>query len=238
MGWALVSALATGLAVVAWRRSPLARLRQRASPTSLAGRSRQRVVGALAVAVSALLSSFGVGWWSVPVALALGGFSYLMLGRLATGGTARRRAGLIADLPQTCDLLAVCLESGLPLRRAVELLAEQFAGPIRDVLAELSAKVRLGADEGQAWAELAEAEPALAPLAREVARTVGSGVALSRTLRVLGLDARREAFAAAEVRAKRVGVASVLPLMICFLPSFLLLGVVPIIGGVVQHLIQ
>jgi len=38
------------------------------------------------------------------------------------------------------------------------------------------------------------------------------------------------------VRARRVGVRSVLPLMTCFLPSFLLLGVVPIIGGVVGHL--
>ncbi len=94
----------------------------------------------------------------------------------------------------------------------------------------------LGADEAGAWAELADTEPALGALGREVARTVGSGVALAATLRALGADARRQAVAVAQVRARRVGVRSVLPLMTCFLPSFLLLGVVPIIGGVVGHL--
>ena len=41
-------------------------------------------------------------------------------------------------------------------------------------------------------------------------------------------DAAREARRAAlQVRARSVGVRSVLPLMTCFIPSFLLLGVVP-----------
>ena len=71
-----------------------------------------------------------------------------------------------------------------------------------------------------------------------MARALGSGMALSGTLRALGSGARGDAAAAAEERARRVGVRSVLPLMTCFLPAFLLLGVVPIIGGVAQHLLR
>jgi pilus assembly protein TadC len=108
--------------------------------------------------------------------------------------------------------------------------------PLATALTEVSTRVALGADEAGAWSELASSEPAIAALGREVARAVGSGVALAGTLRALGAEARRQVVAAAQVRARRVGVASVLPLMTCFLPSFLLLGVVPIIGGVVGHL--
>ena len=243
MGWAaMLAALSTALAVASWRGSPLARLGRRPFPGEwvAAQRSppRQRVLGTAAVAASALLLVAVIGWWSIPVAVVLGVGSYLMLGRLATGEATRRGEELSAGLPQACDLLAVCLESGLPLRVAVEVVAELLDGPRRQALAELSAKVRLGSDEAQAWTELAATEPALAQVGREVVRTVGSGISLSRTLRALGVETRREALAAAEVRAKRVGVHSVLPLMVCFLPAFLLLGVVPIIGGVVQHLFR
>lgn len=243
MGWSVVAALALGLAVATWRVGPAARLRgpaaagrrrARASPEAF----RQRMLGSLATGGSALLLVAGLGWWGVPVALAVGVGSYVVLGGLLSGDKARRRERLVAELPQACDLLAVCLESGLPLRSAAEVISDALAGPLGECIAEVVAKVRLGVDEAQAWSELGVAEPALAVLGREVSRTVGSGVALSRTLRSLGVDARRDAAAAAEVRARRVGVRSVLPLMVCFLPAFLLLGVVPIIGGVAQHLLR
>lgn len=243
MTWAIVSALCAGLGMLAWRSSPTARLRDRAGPpaTLTAGDPRvrrRRILGAGVSAGSALILCGGLGWWALPVAAVLGVGSYLVLGRLVPGSAVRRRERIVADLPQVCDLLAVCLESGLPLRTAAEVIAGAVDGPVGEVLAEVSARVRLGQDERQAWTELAGAEPSLAALGREVARTVGSGIALAQTLRMLGVEARRDALAAAEVRAKKVGVRSVLPLMLCFLPSFLLLGVVPIIGGVVGHLLQ
>lgn len=77
--------------------------------------------------------------------------------------------------------------------------------------------------------------PALATLGPELARAIESGMAVSQTLLTLGAQARQDAATLAEVKARRVGVRSVLPLMVCFLPAFLLLGVVPIIGGVVQQ---
>jgi pilus assembly protein TadC len=187
--------------------------------------------------LSALVLVAGVGWWGVPLAVVVATVSYVLLGRLSSAAQTRRRLELVAQLPQACDLLSVCLDAGLPLRRATTVIAEALDGPLGALLAELSAKVQLGADEGRAWAHLGEGEPALAGLGAEVARAVDSGVTLSHTLRELGGDARRAAAAAAEVRARRVGVRSVLPLMVCFLPAFLLLGVVPIIGGVAQHLL-
>lgn len=238
MPWSVVAAVAAGLAILAWRGDPGGRLAAaRDQPPGLsAGPQRSRVLGALASGASALLLTASLGWWGVAAGVGVGVGSYLILGRLRTGEATRRDALLVAQLPQVCDLLAVCLESGLPLRRATAVIAGAVGDPLAGVLAELAAKVRLGAEEAQAWDELGRAEPALAALGREVGRALGSGVALAHTLRALGVDARRAAASAAEVRARRVGVRSVLPLMLCFLPAFLLLGVVPIIGGVVQHL--
>lgn len=233
--WSLLAAAAVGLAILCWRSSPGVRLRPGPDRRQPAG-SRRRLLQATAVAASALPLAIGLGWVAAPVAAALGGLSWWVLGRLQAGGATRRQERLVAELPQVCDLLAVCLESGLPLRTGATEVARVHEGPLGAALAEVSATVRLGADEARAWADLALAEPALSALGREVSRTLGSGVTLAATLRTLGTEARRAAQAAALVRARRVGVRSVLPLMLCFLPAFLLLGVVPIVGGVAGHL--
>ncbi|MCW2599061.1 MAG: type secretion system protein, partial [Frankiales bacterium] len=50
-------------------------------------------------------------------------------------------------------------------------------------------------------------------------------------------DARREATGRAERAARRAGVLAVGPLGLCFLPAFLLLGVVPAVLGLVAPLL-
>lgn len=234
--WSSVAAIAVGLSILCWRASPAGRLRTAAGVRRTPRPRDRRFRLSAVIAASALPLAVGLGWWALPAAAVLGNVSHFMLGRLEAGGVVRRREQLVAQLPQACDLLAVCLESGQPLRLAAAEVARVLDDPLGSALARVSTTVSLGADEAGAWAELAEAEPALATLGREVARTVGSGIALAATLRALGADARRQAVALAQVRARRVGVRSVLPLMTCFLPSFLLLGVVPIIGGVVGRL--
>ena len=46
-------------------------------------------------------------------------------------------------------------------------------------------------------------------------------------------EARAERTAAVEIAARQVGVRSVLPLMLCFIPAFLLLGIVPTVVSAV-----
>lgn len=232
---ALIAALATGLFVIAIAPARACRLRGWEPPGDGIASGPAQLRRLLPAAASGLAAWFALASLG-PLSILLGGavavLSFGILGRLRTGAQARRQAELTADLPQACDLLVACLEAGLPQRVGAEVVAGGLDGAIAERLAEAAAKIRLGLAEERAWQELS-AEPALAGLARELARGAGSGVALAARLRALGLDARREAFAAAEVRAKKVGVQSVLPLMVCFLPAFVLLGVVPIVGGLV-----
>ena len=71
-----------------------------------------------------------------------------------------------------------------------------------------------------------------------MARSVRSGVALGDLLRGhAAAQARASAETAARERARQVAVSGVLPLVTCFPPAFLLVGVVPIFGGIIGRLL-
>lgn len=150
---------------------------------------------------------------------------------------AAARAQAIADgVPVVCDLLAVCVEAGRPARTALRVVAEASEEPTRGILLGISHQIELGVDELHAWQALAK-EPGYRGVARDMARSVRSGVALGDLLRGHAAQARASAETAARERARQVAVSGVLPLVTCFLPAFLLVGVVPIFGGIIGRLL-
>ena len=58
-----------------------------------------------------------------------------------------------------------------------------------------------------------------------------SGAALTDVLVHLADDRRRALRTDAQAAAERAGIAIVLPLGACFLPAFVLVGVVPVVAG-------
>lgn len=234
MDWRLVASLAAGLAVLLAWRQPGARLRPGVArwidPTRWA-----RVQVALFSAAAGLATGPLLGWWALLVAAVTGVVGYLVAGRLTSAAHDARSRELAAAVPGLCDLISVCLDAGLPLRNATTELGRIVPGPAGEVLNRLAASVALGTDEAAAWRELAEAEPEFAELGRELARSLEFGLTAAATLRVIGERARRAELSRVQQRARRVGVSSVLPLVLCLLPSFVLLGVVPVFGGVVQR---
>ena len=246
MAWEVMAALASAAAVLlALQPGPGRRLTGR-PPARLPGwlgsrpgglTVRQRGVAAGAAAAAVATWTGYLGWWVAATAPVAAGLVFLGLGRIGPGNRSGRRGEVLAGLAQACDLLAAAVEAGLPVRHAVEVVGRAVGGPVGEALGGVSAKVRLGVPEPQAWAE-AGAEPGLEALARELARTVSTGVGVARLLRDLAAEGRRSAAAEAMVRARRVGVHSVLPVIACFLPSFLLLGIVPLLGGIVQTVLR
>ncbi|GAA2074665.1 type II secretion system F family protein [Actinomadura alba] len=202
-----------------------------------AGRREERLrwgVAALAGAACAALVGVPAG---LPVGAAVAFGCARTLARMEPPSHRRRRARLVADLPVAVDLLAACLSCGTSWGEAVEAVADAVGGPLGDELRAVAAQVRLGADPARAWLALAR-EPALAPLARAVARAAHSGTALTPTLARLARDQRRSAHAAATVRARAAGVRAVAPLGLCFLPAFVLLGIVPAVAGIASTMLS
>ncbi|WP_283139771.1 type II secretion system F family protein [Rhizohabitans arisaemae] len=142
----------------------------------------------------------------------------------------RRRARIVADLPFCVDLIVACLRSGSPLSGAVSLAARAVGGPLGERLAWLGEQLRLGAEPEVAWSKLGEEEPALALLTRAMVRATVSGAPSAEMLERLAADCRRSARAGASAAARRVGSQVAAPLGLCFLPAFVLLGIVPIVA--------
>jgi pilus assembly protein TadC len=188
------------------------------------------VVSALAGFVSVLLIGGPAGWITGAVVTAA---CIRILSRLEPRDARLRRARIVAELPMAIDLLAACLRGGGAWHESVEAVAEALGGPLGTELGRVAARIRLGADPAEEWLGLAR-EPILAPLGRAAARAASGGAPVAATLARLARDQRRMAKAAASARARTAGVRAVAPLGLCFLPAFVLLGIVPAVAGIAE----
>ncbi|WP_083983413.1 type II secretion system F family protein [Actinomadura hibisca] len=162
--------------------------------------------------------------------LGLAAFVHHSFNRLGHADLRRRHARLIADLPVAVDLLAACMRGGTPWSEAVDAVAEAVGGPLGEELRGVAVQIRLGVDPATAWLALAD-DPPLAPLARTAVRAAQTGAAPAPTLSRLAQDQRRTAGLAATARAHAAGIKAMAPLGLCFLPAFVLIGIVPAIAG-------
>lgn len=169
-----------------------------------------------------------VAWPLLVVATAL------LLGWLEPHAARSRRQRLVLEAPQALELVAACLAVGMPPRQACAAVVEAFDGPVGEDLGRVLRAVELGTADSQAWRAL-QGHAQLGPAASDLARSVESGTELVSALRGHAATARDRRRAALQQAARAVGVRSVLPLMTCFLPAFLLLGVVPTVASAVLH---
>jgi pilus assembly protein TadC len=151
--------------------------------------------------------------------------------RRGAAAVRRRAEAVAADLPSAADLLATCLSSGAPPADALRTVAEVASGPLADRLRLVADALRLGADPADAWGPVRNGDP-LAPLGRAFIRSDATGAPIAETVTAVADDQRRVARWAAEAAARRAGVLAVGPLALCFLPAFVLTGVVPVIVAV------
>jgi pilus assembly protein TadC len=159
-----------------------------------------------------------------------------MIARLESPGARRRREQIERDLPVALDLLAACATAGLAIESSVDVVSGAVGGPLREVLAGHAARVRLGADPVQDWRRL-QGDQQLASLARSMVRSAESGSALVASLDRLASDSRLMRATALQRRARSVGVRAAGPLGLCFLPAFMLIGVVPTVVGGFSHVV-
>lgn len=95
----------------------------------------------------------------------------------------------------------------------------------------------LGARPAEAWAPLADL-PAAGPVVRAAVRTSDTGAALAGACLRCAAQIRADRDTDAEAAGQRAGVLVVLPLGCCFLPAFVLVGVVPTVIGVLDGVLR
>ncbi|WP_345566345.1 type II secretion system F family protein [Nonomuraea rosea] len=146
------------------------------------------------------------------------------------------RQRITTDLPFAADLMTACLRAGRPVSAATEVAASAIGGPLGQRLGWVSSQLRLGADPETTWAGLAR-DPTMGRLSRAMSRAAQSGAPVADVLTRLADDAREALRAESVASARRVGVMAVAPLGLCFLPAFVLLGIIPVIAGLASTII-
>jgi Flp pilus assembly protein TadB len=141
------------------------------------------------------------------------------------------RDRIARDLPVAAHLLSSALVAGAAPVAAIELVGGAIGGPLASHLRRVAAIVRLGGDLGATWRSV-RSDDGLAPLGRTVARALETGAPLADALDRLAVDLRSRQRFEVDRRARSVGVRAAAPLGLCFLPAFLLVGVVPVVIGI------
>ena len=227
----VLAAIAAALA--AWLMVRPARPRPRRSKTV-----PRRVVVRLACAgLGVVVAIFIGGVVGVAAGVAVALVTPLLVTRMESRAQRHRRESLERQAPAAADLMAACLAAGATPVDAARAVSTALGDPIAEPLGRLTGALDLGADPSRAWAALAVDAP-LRPLARAAARSAETGAPLAALLAAVADDQRDEARARAEATARASGVKSVAPLAACFLPAFILIGIVPVVASLALPLIQ
>lgn len=133
-------------------------------------------------------------------------------------------ASLRRGIPDALDLLVVCSEAGMGLENALAHVSQEIrhSNPAISVaLAKLLDELLVLPDRREAFRNFAERTGVEG--ARRLATIIGQamryGTPLSRALRTIAVDLRRERLLALETKAARLPVLLILPLIFCIMPS-------------------
>ena len=125
------------------------------------------------------------------------------------------------------DLVATALAAGVAVPVALDAVGEAVGTSDGDALRRVGAALALGASWADAWAGTA----APRTLAAALEPAWEDGVAAEPLLARAAARVRAERATRAREAAARLSARLVLPLGLCLLPSFVLLGLVPVVLG-------
>ncbi len=192
---------------------------------------RAGVCVSAAVLLGWVLSGPLVGLVGLPAGVLLS----IWIGRLESPDAVRAREEIDRDLPLAADLLAACATAGRPPEEALVIVGRALGGALGSRLSEVTVRLSLGADPVGEWARWTR-DPQLGGLGRTLQRSAESGAPLADGLARLADDHRRDRRTRTQMKARNVGVKAAGPLAACFLPAFMLVGVVPTVAGSFRHL--
>lgn len=189
---------------------------------------RKVVFAAAGLALALLLTRPPAAFAAAPLFLAAGWRApELRLARRAR----ERDVEIRAALPDALDLLAACALAGMSLDRALRTVAPDVAGPLGEALRDALRALDVGMRRSTAYHLLAERAPVpeVRSLVRALERAERYGTSVATTLVAQAREMRARRRIAAEEAARTAPVKMLFPLVVCFLPAFVILTVAPVV---------
>lgn len=137
------------------------------------------------------------------------------------------------DAATLLDLTAAVLRAGVGIEGALRRLAVDVPGA--ESLDRVHRALALGQEWEDAWRGVAHA-PELKRFGEHLAFAYSTGAPTAELLELTAVQERARRRQRIDEQAARLGVQMVLPLGLCFLPAFILLGVIPVVLGLMQEL--
>lgn len=167
--------------------------------------------------------------------------------RLPAAGALARRLGLgaedtrrwdrlLLDIAADIDLYAACTAAGLAPAVAAQIASEASREPLAGTWRTVASLLAVGAEPERAWEPMA-AVPGLSDLAALAAGSAASGTRVATAAGRISGRLRRRAEDRATAAGERAGVLIAMPLTLCFLPAFFILGLTPVVLGLAGNIL-
>jgi len=167
---------------------------------------------------------------------------YVLPGEVCRRVAKRRQERIRKSLPNTLDLLTVCVEAGLGLDQAMMHTAGELRGAFPDLSEELSIcniEIRAGKSRADALRRLGERTGVadVSRLASVITQADRFGTSIATSLRTHSEYLRVHARQTAEEKAAKLGVKLVFPIFFFIMPTLFIITVGPVVVTIVRDLL-
>ena len=212
-----------------------------ASPSRRFGRfgrsQRHRVAGGVRVVAWSTIAAVSGLFLGLALAVVLGGLVATALATRGRRAARAERSAIESAMPDAIELLVMSLHAGYSPTQALARLAVDAPGPVRPAFAAVEQRLHRGQAVADALGELTRVCGRCAvPLVNALGAAARDGLPLSPVLDRLADDAHASRRRNGEAAARRLPVRLSFPLVVCTLPSFVLLAIVPALLGAVSTL--
>ncbi len=141
----------------------------------------------------------------------------------------KRQAAMQAEAADIIDQLTICVEAGLGFDAALARVATTTEGPLTDELRHTISDIQAGVPRAQALRTLADRAqiPEIRQLVTALLQAQKHGVPMAETLRIQSAEMRLKRKQRTEEKAAKLTVKMIFPIIVCYLPVFMIITVVP-----------
>ena len=150
----------------------------------------------------------------------------------------QRRTAIRAAAADVIDQLTICVEAGLGFESALARVASTTTGPLSDELRRTLSDIGAGIPRMQALRALSDrvqiAE--IRQLVTALLQAQKHGVSMAETLRIQSSEMRLKRTQHTEEKAAKLTVKMIFPIIVCYLPVFLIITLVPALINIFRAL--
>jgi pilus assembly protein TadC len=193
------------------------------------------ILGLLAFVMLVIVPEPGMMFFYVTMAVVAG---YFLPELWLKGRAAKIRDSILRDLPDTVDLLGLCVNAGLDFMMALKYVVEKSAPSV--IIEELRAmmqEINVGKPRRDALRDMARKYelPDLSTFARTLIQADRMGTSVTEALNILSEDMREARFRRGEAMALKAPLKMLIPLLLCIFPVVAILVAGPVILDFLQN---